>query len=92
MPFLVTLGLSSTVPLSAPEAHSFEHAERELLAQVPDGHELTDIRITHSREAGRMAASGTARPVETKVVSGEDRAGLLDDVPEGWRALSIRRA
>lgn len=92
MPYIVKIRPAETVPLEVPEADSLADIDAGLRAQVPEGHILTDIRVSQPRGASHMVGSGAARRVELQEITIGSRDDLESSIPDGWVALSIIEA
>ncbi|MGG7465921.1 hypothetical protein [Plantibacter sp. YIM 135347] len=65
----------------------------DILSQVPEGHELTQILVAGGRVDGNLVGTGVYRPTETRTVEGEGpdyasaSAAAIAAIPEGWVQL-----
>lgn len=84
MPYIVTLRPTETVEIQADEADSLDELYAALASQVPEGFELTGIRPSQNR--------GSARRIGVREVTIASRDELATCAPDGWQALSMRKA
>lgn len=65
----------------------------DILRQIPEGHELTQILVAGGRVDGNLVGTGTYRPTETRTIEAEGKdyataaAAVVAAIPDGWVQL-----
>ena len=72
-------------------AESVEEAHDAVVAQVPEGWELTDSPVTMAKASTTVTCEGViSRRGDVQEIEADSFDALRADVPEGWQLLSVR--
>ncbi|MBY0688431.1 hypothetical protein K5S26_07735 [Microbacterium marinilacus] len=83
---------SETRELTA-EGASLEEIVGALLAQTPEGWQLTHKKVTMPKGTTKMVAVGrAARWGDVQEIEAADLTALRAAVPDGWQLLNVRNA
>ncbi|MER7797905.1 hypothetical protein [Microbacterium sp. NPDC096154] len=75
------------------EGESLEAIQNALLAQVPDGWQLTHKKVSMPKGSTALTAEARmARWGETRELEAENLDALQAQVPDGWALMSVRPA
>ena len=83
---------TETVDLTA-EGESLEAIAATLRAQIPEGWELVQQKVSMLKGSTMLAATGRiSRWGEVREIQADDIAGIRAQVQDGWQLLSVRSA
>ncbi len=80
----MTIRPTATTDIEIADTDSIDAFNAAVTAALPDGHDLV--------KADLKTGIATIRPRETKDITIADRSELGTCAPDGWMALSIRKA
>jgi len=73
------------------QAPSIDETREQVLAQLPEGWDLTDSAATMPKASTMITLNAKmARRDGAEEIEAEDFAALRAKVPEGWQLLSVR--